>query len=186
MTSLLRPFLEGASSFYLEDATEDLVPLLREVLPFYEGQELAMRILSIISSSPTPTGWRLVELTFPRIYPKLVRDPPSWLEQMAREVTAWLTGSKDKDWDKARPMRWWLIDTYVRQGWPSASLLRCLDGDEQLFRRLVYRAARSSLGLKFLDTLPHALTVSEPELARMWSRAVKDAVAHPYRPVDYE
>lgn len=184
---LLAALVGGAPSEALEEATMDLVPILRHVLPRYEGQSLAMQVLGSVSEAPTPQGWRLVELTFPAIYPRLVEGAPSRLEQWVRSMSAWITGDEDKDkgWNYAKPVRQWLIDTYVACGWPAESLLRCLNGDERLFRRLAHRAARSARGLEFLRQLPRRLD-SEPELARRWRFSVEEVLTDPYRTVDYE
>jgi GTPase-associated protein 1, N-terminal domain type 1 len=182
---LLRYFLEEARPTYLEEASLDLAHILRRVSPRHEGLYLAMQILELIRDDPTRSSWRLVEIAFPIIYPQLQQNAPSWLKQAFRSVSAWVIGVKEKAWDHAGTLRWWLIDTYVSHKWPPGSLLRCLNGDEQLFRRLVYRAARTASGLKYLRSLPRALD-SDPELARQWRLSVEDALADPRRPVEYE
>jgi hypothetical protein len=90
-----------------------------------------------------------------------------------------------KDWDKAKPMRQWLVDTYIDLGWPPESFLRCLDGDTALFSRLAHRAARSREGMDFLQRLPSALQRA-PELASRWRRPIEEVLDDPHRPIDFE
>jgi hypothetical protein len=183
--SLLPFFLDSASALELEDATADLVHILGQVLPHYDGDRLALQVLEAVSSKQPLSGWRLVELSFPRVYPQLLRNAPSWIGQFVRDITALFIGSHNDNWDLAKRLRWWLLDTYIVLNWPPVSFLRCMGGDEKLFQRLVFRAAKTHQGRDFLHKLPQALA-SEPELERRWRYAVKEALANPLHPVDYE
>jgi hypothetical protein len=105
-------------------------------------------------------------------------EEPSLIRILASVITG-------KDWDKAKPLRHWLIETYVSRDWPPGSFLKCLNGDTTLFRRLVHRASRLPGGLRFLQSLPSALD-AEPALAPAWRRAIAEAIANPWSPVDHD
>jgi hypothetical protein len=176
--SLLDVLLRESSARQLDQASEHLAALLRSLLGSAEGAHLAAQTIASISRTRINSGWRLVEVVFPSLYASLLREEPSLIRILASVMTG-------KDWDKAKPLRQWLIEAYVSLGWPPGSLLLCLNGDTTLFRRLVPHAARLPGGLRFLQSLPFALE-AEPALVPVWHRVIAEALADPWRPVDYE
>lgn len=175
------PFLDalvrGASARQMDEAAEPLASVLRSLRSSADVLHLAAQTIATVTRTHARSGWRLVEVVFPPLYASMHREEPSLVRILASAITG-------RDWDKAKPLRHWLIDTYVSRGWPPGSLLRCLDADTALFQRLVHRASRTQDGLSFLRGLPSAVE-SDPALAK-WRRAVADALKDPWRPVDYE
>jgi hypothetical protein len=174
--ALLEGVLDKAGSRNLDEASEDLTAVLRHLSRDQAYGRLAAKVLAFVSRTSIPSGWRLVEQVFPRVYAAALRDEPSLFGVMS----AVLTG---KGWDKAKPLRRWLIEAYVDHRWPPESLLRCLDGDVGLFFKLAHRAARSRKGAAFLERLPSALEAA-PELASRWRRPIEDALDDPHRVTD--
>jgi len=179
-TAWVLPLLEGvldeARSRNLDEASEDLAETLRRLSRDSAHGRVAAKVLAMVSRTSVPSGWRLVEQVFPRIYAGALRDEPSLFGLMSAALTG-------KDWDKAKPLRRWLIETYVDRRWPPESFLRCLDGDVELFFKLAHRAARTRAGMAFLQRLPSALE-DAPELASRWRRPIADALADPDRVSD--
>ncbi|HYO52418.1 hypothetical protein [Archangium sp.] len=175
---LLERLSRTASARELDLAFEDLARVLRRLPPWFLDDGLANELLAFIYRTPPASGWHIVELVFPRVYARVCREGKS----LSAAVVSFITG---KDWDKAKPLRQWLIDTYVSCGWPPESFLRSLDGDTALFFRLARRAARGPKGMDFLHRLPSALEAA-PELAPRWRRPIEEVLADPHRPVDFE
>jgi hypothetical protein len=178
----IAPMLErlwrNASARELEPASESLARVLRRLPSWLLDGYLADELLALIDRTHPVSGWHVVELIFPRIYARACRERSS----LSNTLVSMFTG---KDWDKAKPLRQWLVDIYVSCNWPPESLLRCLNGDTALFFRLARRAARSSKGLDFLHQLPSALERA-PELAPHWRRPIEEVLENPHRPVDFE
>jgi hypothetical protein len=175
---LLERVSYNASVRELDASFVDLAHVLRRLPTRYLDDRLANELLAVIYRTPLASGWHIVELVFPRIYARVCREGKS----LSSALVAFITG---KDWDKAKPLRQWLVDTYVSCNWPPESFLRSLDGDTQLFFRLAHRAARTRAGMDFLRRLPSALD-AHPELAARWRRPVEEVLANPDRPIDFE
>ena len=177
-SQLVDKLLRDATKRELDESSLELGPLMKRLLSTTWDEYLASRLLDTVMRTKPATGWRLVEVAFPQIYARVVREDPFFI----RFITTRMTG---KDWDRAKPLRHWLLDAYMDFGWPADSFLRCMGEDTALFRRIVHRAAKSSEGMAFIRLLPSAFDAA-PELARFWSYPVEQALAEPHRPVDYE
>lgn len=178
ISPLLERLLWNASAKEWELALEALARVLHRLPPKYLDDRLATALLDFVYRTRPASGWHIVELMFPRFYARLCREGKS----LSAAVVSTLTG---KDWDKAKPMRQWLVDTYVSRDWPPESFLRSLGGDIALFFRLAHRAAHTQAGMDFLRRLPSALEAA-PELAPRWRRPIEEVLADPQRPVDFE
>ncbi len=159
-------------------ACRSLARLLRAVPTLLYSDALIDDLMALAARTKGRSGWHIVEIVFPRYYARACRAEKSLLNAFA----SFFTG---EDWDKAKPVRRWLIDTYVHCDWPPESFLRALDGDVPLFFRLVHRAAKTSEGMRYLRRLPSALD-ADPRLASRWRRPIEEALAHPHRAVDFE
>jgi hypothetical protein len=180
---LLEHFLARVTALRLDEAAEDLAEILRRLQSTSGIDYLFSEVLNAVSRTRPDGGWRLVEVTFPRAYHQLARAKEA-RQELVQMFGGWLirigwADSKSKGEERARPLRHWLIDTYVSLNWPPESLLRCVEGDTQLFRRLAARAARSYQGMAFLRRMLAALE-TYPELASRWRYFVADVLANPY------
>ncbi|WP_309896693.1 hypothetical protein [Archangium sp.] len=176
---LLERLLRNTSARELNLASEHLAHVLRRVPVWVlDNSYLPNDLLALVHRTRPISGWHIVEQVFPRLYARVCREGKSF----SATLLSFFTG---KDWDKAKPMRQWLVDTYIELNWPPDSFLRCLDGDTALFFRLAHRAARSREGMDFLQRLPAALERA-PELAARWRRPIEEVLANPHRPIDFE
>lgn len=175
---LLVHLLDNPTQRELELAAELLANLLRRFSTTLLDDDLAAELLLLVNRTLPDSGWHLVEVVFPRVYARAYREEKSLLKTLASLLSG-------QEWDKAKPLRQWLVDLYVGRHWPPASFLRCLEGDTALFFRLAHRAARTRAGMDFLHRLPSALQVA-PELASRWRRPIEEVLDNPHRPVDFE
>ncbi|KFA93004.1 hypothetical protein [Archangium violaceum] len=175
---LLEYLVWNASVQELDPACENLAHVLRGLPPRSLDDHLASKLLALMERTRPSSGWHIVELVFARIHARLLEDAKSLFSALASLLTG-------KDWDRAKQLRQWLVDTYVSRDWPPESFLRSLDGDTALFFRLARRAARTPAGMDFLSRLPSALDAA-PELAPRWRRPIEAVLADPHRPVDFE
>ncbi|NOK09487.1 hypothetical protein [Corallococcus exercitus] len=178
MFQLLDTLLRDVTANELNEASQNFPPLVRRLLPFTRDGYFASMVLEAVVRTRPTAGWRLVELTFPLVYGRVVREDASFLSTIASLFTG-------KDWDKAKHLRHWYFDIYIDSAWPGDSFLRGLAEDTGLFWRMVHRAAKSQRGLAFLQMLPSALR-ADPELIRFWRHPVEEALENPSRPVDFE
>jgi hypothetical protein len=179
IVSVLERLLRNISERELDLASEPLAHVLRRIPTWIlDSSYLPSDLLALIHRTRPASGWHIIEQVFPRLYARVCREGKS----LSAAIVSFLTG---KDWDKAKPMRQWLVDTYVDLGWPPESFLRSLDGDTALFFRLAHRAARSRDGMDFLRRLPSALERA-PELAARWRRPIEEVLNDPHRPIDFE
>ncbi|HZI06698.1 MAG TPA: hypothetical protein VEZ71_21915, partial [Archangium sp.] len=176
--ALLEYLLWNASAKELDPACENLAYVLRRLSTRSLDDHLASKLLALIERTRPASGWHIIELVFARLHARLHEDEKSLFSALASLFTR-------KDWDRAKQLRQWLVDTYVSCGWPPESFLRSLDGDTALFFRLARRAARTHDGIEFLQRLPSALEAA-PELAPHWRRPIEEVLADPHRPVDFE
>ncbi|HEX5751283.1 MAG TPA: hypothetical protein VFZ09_33980 [Archangium sp.] len=175
---LLEYLVWNASARELDPACENLAHVLRQLPPRCLDDHLASKLLALVERTRPSSGWHIVELVFSRIHARLLEDEKSLLGALASLLTG-------KDWDRAKQLRQWLVDTYVSLHWPPESFLRSLRGDPPLFFRLAHRAARTPAGMDFLRRLPSALDAA-PELASRWRRPIEEVLANPHRPIDFE
>lgn len=172
--------VEKVRAQQLEQSISALIPLLDLPIEEAEKKLIAARLLEAVRRCLPLSGHRLVEQVFPLLYPDMASD--------RRGLFWWALDLVMADgWDKAKPWRHWLLDTYISQGWPRQSFLRALGGDIRLFDRLCHRARRK-LGWKghdFIEGLPDALA-EDPALAAIWERPMQDLIIDPDRPVDYD
>jgi hypothetical protein len=170
---LLEVLLECANREALETAIDDLVTILRLMLSARDHALVAPSLNAVVTRSPS-SGYRVVELTFPTAYESLLGGDKSALSR----VLVWAFGG-DGDWDRAKPWRDWLLDTFVQNGWPPDSFLRSLGGNKELFYHLMSRAEGSPEGRIFVRKLPATLE-ADPELARLWRGPLEDSLSrHP-------
>jgi hypothetical protein len=139
---------------------------------------LAARVLAAVRRTQCKTAYGLVERAFPAVYPKITRNA---LSAAARAAMS----SRRDDWDVAKEWRHWLLDQWIEMHWPSASFLRCLGNDEDLFRRIAHRAARKWGGKDLLRSLPAALT-QDDGLRERWRAPVARVLREEDLGVDYE
>ncbi|HZH15717.1 MAG TPA: hypothetical protein VE057_15300 [Archangium sp.] len=174
----LEYLLWNASAQELDPACENLAHVLRRLPTRSLDDHLASKLLALIERTRPSSGWHIIELVFARLHARLHEDEKSLFSALASLFTG-------KNWDRAKQLRQWLVDTYVSCGWPPESFLRSLNGDTALFFRLARRAARTHEGMEFLRRLPSALEAA-PELASHWRRPIEEVLADPHRPVDFE
>ncbi|WP_437780669.1 hypothetical protein [Sorangium sp. So ce1097] len=136
---------------------------------------LAADVLAAVRRTGCPAAHQLVELTFPVLYPRLERG------ELAPGPRARLGGFPWYTWDLAKSWRHWLLDCWLDQQWPPAAFLRCLGGDQALFRRLADRAAETRRGRELLVSLRDALA-ENPRLAERWAVPVARVLGGPGGP----
>jgi hypothetical protein len=162
----------------LQPAVDDLVWLLERS----QGQDhirLAGEILGAVRRHVPKDGWRLVETTFSIVYPLLEEGRPSFWSWYY-----WL----DPVWDKARPWRLWLLDTWLVQRWPVDALLRLLDrmkDGERLLERLAKRAWKVNGGPELLSHMLNAATET-PSLSGRWGPALRTSLRRGPQPYDWD
>lgn len=162
--ALLELPLEEASAGSLSSAAEDLSFILALPLDGDDRGRLAAAVLHAVRLTRALQVHRLVEQTFPVVYPRLLDDGASrWPVPLRRFAFSW---------DVAKDWRHWLLDTWIEYRWPPRGLLLALGRDEDLFRRIAHRAAKRSAGRELLVRLADSVEV-DAELAR-WRWAVRD------------
>jgi hypothetical protein len=161
---LARP-LEEVWSMSLSRAAGELESILA-LPPDLDGwTNFAAEVLVAVRRTGCPGAHRLVELAFPVLYHRFVREA---LDPASRTL---LSRFRADGWDVAKSWRHWLLDSWLDRRWPPASFLHCLGGDESLFRRIGHRALRKRSGRELLGRLPGALA-GDPILAAQWSEPV--------------
>jgi hypothetical protein len=162
----------------LADSADDLTILMHLWWTPEERLRLAVPILDAVRRTGCRKAQPLVELSFPDVYARLVQDriPPGWRS---------FVFFADSAWELAKEWRCWLIDSWIAWDWQPISLLRCIAGDQILFRQLAHRAAQSKDGLAFLQALRDALA-TEPELPAGWRTAAAEVLENPNRPIENE
>lgn len=151
--------LQSVSREELTDGVEELAQLLSQTKSGSPaGLHLRAEVLGALRRYQVPEGWRLVELAFPPVYSTVVRGV-----ELAH-ASWWRSFS----WDRAKHWRHWLLDTWVERSWPAESMIRCLDGDPQLAKKIFKRASRVSAQTRaWLFSLRPAV-VRDPGLFRVW------------------
>ncbi|HSP78169.1 MAG TPA: hypothetical protein VLQ93_06550, partial [Myxococcaceae bacterium] len=152
-------------------ASAHLAHLLRRLFSSYAEGDLPEELFTLVDRTRPASGWRLIEQLFPRLYTSAQRKDGSVL----RGFFSILSG-KDPE-ERSNRLRHWLLDIYRSCGWPPESFLRSLNGDTELFFRLVEQARRSPGGRDFLLSLRSALDRA-PDLIPLWRRPVEDALTH--------
>lgn len=155
--------LQSISRDELMESIEALADLIDATSPSTTvGLELRAEVLAVVRRHPIPRGWRLAELTFPIVYSSVVRG-------VAIERASWW---RSFSWDRAKPWREWLLDTWVERSWPADSLVRCLDDDIELAHEVFKRASKQSSASKaWLRSLRPALG-HHRSLLRAWHEVV--------------
>jgi hypothetical protein len=176
--SIVRPLFRDATGSELDASALDAQTIVAHLMSRTNDVAFASLILDAVKRRHPASGWRLVEPTFMRVYSEGLKKEPAPLSF----IRSLITGS---DWDKAKPLRHWLLDAYVDNQWPAESLLRTLKGETELFYRLAQRAFRSREGAAYLRGLPDALT-ADPSLQSTWRWPVEQAFRHPRDLTDYD
>lgn len=176
--ALLERPLNEASTNTLATAEEVLLSILRLPLRAQDRERLSAMVLRAVRQTKCHRGGhRLVERTFPVVYPRLLGDK-SWPWRSV--VSSWSDG-----WDLAKVWRHWLLDTWISAEWPPEGLLRCVEGDEDLFRRIAHRATKRWEGRDLLRHLKRTLGDREKRTTD-WERRAARILAKLDDDIDYD
>lgn len=178
MPVLLERPIDEANAGSLAAAEEDLLSILELPLRVQERERLSAMVLQAMRRTQCRRGGRrLVERTFPVVYPRLLGDR-GWPWRSV--VSVWSDG-----WDLAKVWRHWLLDTWLAAEWPPEGLLRCLEGDEQLLGQIAHRAAKRWEGRELLRRLRRTLAQRE-SFAMDWERRAARILDDMASEVDYD
>jgi hypothetical protein len=160
--ALLERPLDEASAGSLAAAEEDLLSILELPMRVQAREQLSAMVLQTMRQTQHRRGGhRLVERTFPVVYPRILEDKDWPWRSM---VSSWRDG-----WDLAKAWRHWLLDTWLAADWPPEGLLRCFEGDEHLLRRIAHRAMKGWEGRELLRRLRKNIA-QRGKLATDWER----------------
>ncbi|HZF56821.1 MAG TPA: hypothetical protein VE093_49740 [Polyangiaceae bacterium] len=176
--ALLERPLKEASADSLAAAEENLLSILRLPLRAQVRERLSAVVLRTVRQTKCRRGChRLVERTFPVVYPRLLGDK-DWPWRFV--VSSWSDG-----WDLAKAWRHWLLDTWIAAEWPPEGLLRCLEGNRDLLRRVAHRAKKRWEGREFLRRLRRTLG-ERGKLATDWERTAARILDELGDEIDYD
>jgi GTPase-associated protein 1, N-terminal domain type 1 len=169
-SNLLSRPLDEAQSTSFARALNDLT-LLMALPPERRGwPQLAAALLVTVRRTGCPIGHRVVQLTFPILYPMLVRG------DLDLESRAQLSKFGKYGADIPRALRHWLLDSWIEHRWPAASFLWSLGANEALFLRVAHRATKTRRGREFILSLRQALN-GDSVLSEHWSRPLTQVIS---------
>lgn len=116
--------VKACSREALDSSTEGLIRLLHEPMEEFTGKAFASQILERVKGLEPEKGHLLLVEVFPPLYQQVLDNRPGLLERI-------FTGDII-DWDKAKPMRKWLLEVWCRKQWPAEPLQKLLDKNWKL------------------------------------------------------